>query len=186
MDLLIRAGCSPRVIRHCCTVRALAMEIAARCDADVELVSAGAMLHDIGRARTHRIDHMVAGANIARDLGLSEEIVGIIESHVGAGIDAAEAKNLGLPERDYVPHTLEARIVAHADNLVGNDRFRTLDECQQTYHVKGKDSLFLKVEALHRELSEVAGEDLDAMVLRMRGSVFTGPCARYISRYRIG
>ena len=45
-------------------------------------------------------------------------MLNIIERHIGAGITKEEAKSLGLPERSYMPQTLEEKIVAHADNLI--------------------------------------------------------------------
>ncbi len=54
-------------------------------------------------------------------LGLPETIVNIIERHLGAGIPKDEAIILGLPPKDYMPMSLEEKIVAHADNLIEND-----------------------------------------------------------------
>ena len=55
---------------------------------------------------------------MARDLGLHEKLVHIIERHIGAGIPEDEAKDLGLPEAHYIPETLEEKIVAYADKLI--------------------------------------------------------------------
>jgi uncharacterized protein len=85
---------------------------------DIRLVEAGAMLHDIGRSRSHDVDHAVKGAEIARELGLPEALIHIIERHIGAGIPDDEAKQLGLPPGHYVPETLEEKIVAYADKLI--------------------------------------------------------------------
>jgi len=117
---LHRVGCPENVIEHCLAVRDLAVEMAERCDADVDvdLVEVGAILHDIGRSKTHDLDHAVVGAEIVRELGYPEEVARIVERHIGAGITAEEARELGLPPKDYVPETLEEKIVAHADNLV--------------------------------------------------------------------
>jgi uncharacterized protein len=64
----------------------------------------------------------VAGVAIARNLGLPEKLVNIIECHIGAGITAREAARLGLPEKDYLPGTAEEKIVSYADNLVSGTR----------------------------------------------------------------
>jgi uncharacterized protein len=49
--------------------------------------------------------------------------VAIIRNHIGAGITKEEAVSLGLPEEDFLPRTLEEKIVAHADNLIkGTER----------------------------------------------------------------
>ena len=89
---------------------------------DRELVRRGGMLHDIGRSRTHDIRHAIAGVEIGRSLGLSEQLLLIIERHVGAGITASEAVRLGLPEKDYLPLSREEKIVSYADNLINGVR----------------------------------------------------------------
>ena len=76
------------------------------------------MLHDIGRCRTNGIDHAIIGAGMLKELGFSDEVTKIALRHIGAGIPKEEAKLLGLPPKDYIPLTLEEKIVAHADNLV--------------------------------------------------------------------
>jgi uncharacterized protein len=85
---------------------------------DIRLVEAGALLHDIGRSRSHEVDHAVKGAQIARELGLPDELIHIIERHIGAGIPDDEARKLGLPEGHYVPEALEEKVVAYADKLI--------------------------------------------------------------------
>jgi len=87
-------------------------------DVDIRLVESGALLHDIGRSRSHEVDHAARGAEIARELGLTENLVHIIERHIGAGIPEDEAQELGLPEAHYIPETLEEKIVAYADKLI--------------------------------------------------------------------
>ncbi len=89
---------------------------------DGELVRKGALLHDIGRSRTHDIAHALAGVEIGRSLGFSEQLLLIIERHIGAGITASEALRLGLPEKDYLPLTPEEKIVSYADNLISGVR----------------------------------------------------------------
>lgn len=119
-DLLVSAGCSRKVVDHCETVTAVAMQYVNQVSgADGELVLAGAMLHDIGRSQTHGIGHAQAGAAMCRDLGLSEDVARIVECHTGAGLTADECSLLGLLPIDCVPMTLEEKIVTNADNLVG-------------------------------------------------------------------
>ena len=85
---------------------------------DMEQIETGALLHDIGRTKTHTIKHAIEGAEILKSLNFPENIIKITIKHIGAGIPPNEAKILGLPPGDYMPHTLEEKIVAHADNLV--------------------------------------------------------------------
>jgi uncharacterized protein len=116
-DLLRRAGCDEGVIRHCRRVERSARRYISRVS-DARMVEDGALLHDIGRSKTHGIDHGQVGAAIARRLGVSPEVARIIECHIGAGLTADECTLLRLIPRDCMPRSLEERIVAHADNLV--------------------------------------------------------------------
>lgn len=121
--LLNRVGCSPRVIKHCIAVSKLASKLAMELlrkgiEVDLKLVKIGALLHDIGRSQTHSICHAIVGADIARTYNLPVSIIQIIERHIGSGIPACEARELGLPSRDFIPETLEEKIVTYTDNLV--------------------------------------------------------------------
>ncbi len=138
LELLIEAGCSSNVIDHCKAVAEYARKIAidikecaekkgTSIDIDIDAVFLGGMLHDIGRSKTHGIDHALMGARIAIENGLSDKLVNIIERHIGAGITKEEAAVLGLPEKDYLPVTIEEKIVAHADNLIHDGKVGTID-----------------------------------------------------------
>jgi uncharacterized protein len=119
-EILVQAGCSADVVAHCLAVSRLAQALAerARVAVDRELVRQGGLFHDIGRSRTHGIDHAIAGVEIAKRFGFPDGLLNIIERHIGAGITAGEAVRLGLPEKDYLPITAEEKIVSYADNLI--------------------------------------------------------------------
>ena len=125
---ILKELCPKNVVEHCLAVSDYAYELALAIknngyDVDVELVKLGGLLHDIGRSKTHGIDHGVVGAEILRALGFDERLALIAERHIGAGITKEEAIELGLPPKDYLPVTLEEKIVAHADNLIfGTER----------------------------------------------------------------
>jgi tRNA (cytidine56-2'-O)-methyltransferase len=157
------AGCSEDVITHCKAVRSFAVLIAEKAGADCMLVEAGALLHDIGRSRSQGMRHAIEGASIAKDLGLPRELVLIIERHMGAGIPRAEAVRLGLPEKDYVPRTLEEKIVAHADNLIDYDHRQPVEKEIKKAQSKGRAQLALRLRALHDDLSAICGQDLDTL-----------------------
>ena len=91
-------------------------------DVDMELVEIGAILHDIGRSKTHGPDHAAVGGEMVRRLGIAEPVACIVDRHVGAGIPEDEARALGLPEGVYVPETLEEKIVCYADKLIAGWR----------------------------------------------------------------
>ena len=119
LDTLKELKTSPHIIEHCKAVSQKALKLSSNFyEVDLDLVETGALLHDIGRSRTHSILHGVLGAEILKDHGFPVEIQKIAERHIGAGIPRNEAETLGLPPKDYLPITLEEKIVAHADNLV--------------------------------------------------------------------
>lgn len=128
IELLRKENTPENVIEHSQAVYNKAMKIAANFDeADPDLIRKGALLHDIGRSKTHGIRHAIEGVEIARKYGYSQDVLNIIERHIGAGITAEEAVKLGLPEKSYLPQTLEEKIVAHADNLVSGSEEVDID-----------------------------------------------------------
>lgn len=119
IELLIKENTPENVIEHSKAVCRKAMKIASNFEnVNYDLICKGSLLHDIGRSKTHGITHAIKGVEIAKRYGYGEDVLNIIERHIGAGITKKEARKLGLPEKSYVPQTLEEKIVAHADNLV--------------------------------------------------------------------
>lgn len=116
------------VIEHSKAVYKKAMVIAANFkNADKDLIKKGALLHDIGRSKTHGISHAVEGAKIVKQYGYPEEVQNIVERHIGAGITEKESVKLGLPKKSYIPQTIEEKIVAHADNLLSGTKDVDID-----------------------------------------------------------
>jgi uncharacterized protein (TIGR00295 family) len=139
------------VYDHIITVTEVAMRIADRIGLRGEsrkLVLAGALLHDVGRAITHGMDHAVKGAELLREDGFDERIVRIVERHIGAGLTAEEAESFGLPVGDYIPETIEEKIVALADNLVSDKRILKKGE-----YVRNIRKRFSKPEVIERHLA---------------------------------
>lgn len=159
--LLYECGCNDSVIAHCKAVSALAVKIANRCGGDVRLAEAGGLLHDLGRCKAHTIVHAVEGARIAREKGLPDALVNIIERHIGAGITRGEARTLGLPEKDYIPVTLEEKIVSHSDNLMAGVQRTGIKEAIAYLIREGHETAALRMLALHKELSAACGMDVD-------------------------
>lgn len=116
------------VIEHSKAVYKKAMVIAANFkNADKDLIKKGALLHDIGRSKTHGISHAIEGAKIVKQYGYPEEVQNIVERHIGAGITEEESVKLGLPKKSYIPQTIEEKIVAHADNLLSGTKDVDID-----------------------------------------------------------
>jgi uncharacterized protein/tRNA (cytidine56-2'-O)-methyltransferase len=162
--MLYDAGCKRRVVVHCCTVKAVAEEIIRNIKgADGRLVLAGAMLHDIGRSVDNSIMHASIGSDIIRKLGLPAALSEIVRKHTGAGLDDDDVREFGLPPGDYIPRTLEEKIVAHADNLVSDDRVVGHMHSVEKLRAKGAVRGAERVERLHWELSGLYGMDLDVI-----------------------
>lgn len=159
LDLLRRASCSLLVIKHCKAVSKLAVKVARELrgkgvKVDLELVRVGGLLHDIGRSKTHGIDHAVVGAEIARSFNLPPAIVRIVERHMGSGIPAEEAASLGLPERDFTPETLEEKIVTYSDKLIENNHEISFDEALKRFSDEFGEShaIVNRFKRIHSEL----------------------------------
>jgi uncharacterized protein len=165
LRLLSEAGCSTRVIAHCKAVSALAVKFAESCekkglDVNVTLVEVGALLHDIGRSKTHGVDHAVVGVEIAKSLSLPESIVSIIECHIGGGIAAEEAKDLGLPMKNYFPATLEEKLVSYADKLIEGAHVVPIERTIEQFSRRlGKHHPAIdRIVRLHEELLPLIGD----------------------------
>ncbi len=123
---------------------------------DIELVVIGAILHDIGRSRTHDIRHGIEGAYLCEKYGLDERIIRIIKTHIGAGISSDDAIALGLPAGDYVPKNLEEKIVAHADNMVEDDTIVSISTKIKILQKKGRDEKVIRrIVALNDEITKM-------------------------------
>jgi uncharacterized protein len=165
LKLLSRSGCSSQVINHCKKVATIATEIAEATqkrgsNVNVKLVKIGALLHDIGRSKTHTIDHVIKGAEIAKALGLPSPLVSIIERHAGSGISLLEAKKLGWPIKSYMPQTVEEKIVAYADKLVEGGREVPIERSirKLSNELGDKHPSIRRMKELHREFSHLTGK----------------------------
>ena len=120
IDLLRQAGVSEKDIAHSIKVAEKGLEIASRIprNLDMELVGRGALFHDLGKAKTHEIEHGKLGAEMGAAIGLPPAITPVMEKHIRGGLSAEEAVELGLPVKDYTLSTLEERIIIYADRLV--------------------------------------------------------------------
>ncbi|MCD6538071.1 TIGR00295 family protein [Candidatus Bathyarchaeota archaeon] len=168
IEILRESGCSPNVIRHCRAVAEIAVKIALKCrergiPVDLELIRIGALLHDLGRSKTHSVHHPIVGAKIAEELGLPEAIIRIIKRHIGGGLTAEEAAELGWPVENYLPETLEEKIVTYADKLVDGDKVVPLEKTIEEFKRKlGEDHPSIKrIMNLHREIMELCGGSIE-------------------------
>jgi len=155
------------IVRHCQAVAMAAKIMADEAErrgrvVDKQAVIAGALLHDIGRTRSQTVMHGAQGAEILEEEGVDKEVVEIVRRHVGAGIAPEEAKKLGLPDFDYIPRTLEERIVCFADKMVDADKVRPFGEEVHRFTAKSHD--VGRLLALKRGLAEELGVDPEKLI----------------------
>jgi len=163
IQLLIKNGCSPRIISHCQAVAKLAAEIAMKIqsrgiEVDLKLVEVGALLHDIGRSKTHSVNHGIAGAQIAQSAGMPESVVRIIKRHVGGGFTPEEAERFGWPKDVYAPTTLEEKIVSYSDKRIEQLKTVPIEVEIQKLQAEGHGEAAERVRKLHEEISKLLGD----------------------------
>jgi len=167
LELHRKHGSNSKIIEHCKTVsevsEVLVEEIARRGGTvDAKAVKAGALLHDIGRSEVQTVEHGARGAAILKKEGVESKVVEIVRRHVGAGISPEEARSLGLPDFDYIPRTLEQRIVCFSDKMVDSDTVRPFDGEVQRFVRKGHD--VARLLALKNGLEEDLGADPERVI----------------------
>ena len=123
---------------------------------DRQFVEEAAMLHDIGIFKTDApgieclgtepyILHGRIGAELLRADGYPRH-ARVCERHTGAGITLKEIieQNIPLPHQDFLPETLEEKVVCYADKFYSKshlDRIRTIEQAEQSIAKHGADGL---------------------------------------------
>ncbi len=163
LNFLRQSGCTVSVIKHCEAVRKLAVEMAEACigkglNVNLKLVEIGALLHDIGRSKTHSVHHAIVGAEIAKKIGLSEKVISIIKRHVGGGITAEEAKRLGWPSGSYIPQTIEEKIVSYADKLIEGSKRVSIEKTIEKLSRELPPEAIRRIQKMHEEMSALIGD----------------------------
>lgn len=82
-ELKFRTSYGQNVLKHSTEMAQMAGMVAEEIGADVRVVKIATLLHDIGKAVTHKIEgkHHHIGAELARKYGMKEEIAHAIEAH---------------------------------------------------------------------------------------------------------
>ncbi len=151
------------VRRHSEKVADKAIEIARKIrkvQVDMNLIEIGALLHDIGRTKTHGFKHALIGGKILKQRGFSNKLARICETHILGGLDKEDAKKVGLPEKNYLPLTLEEKIICLADkHMAGTREVSIQDRFNKWFHKYGKTQLLLKskknIEKIQKEIEEL-------------------------------
>ncbi len=160
--MLETAGTPSHVIDHCINVTRIAMRLGSQLKfkgykVNMRLMEAGALLHDIGRSETHGIDHAVKGAQILESMGMPDKLTRLVEVHIGGGIPAHEAEEMGLPHKNYFAKTLEEKIVAYADKLVKGRNEVPIEVTIEEYREQhGEDHPSVeRLQILHNEITKL-------------------------------
>ena len=158
-----------KVLEHSKAVQKVALRIAEEIVAnghhvDIKFLIGACLLHDIGRFKTGKdgkniIQHGILGAEILRKEGLEERYALVCERHIGSGIDKKDIQEQGLdlPLEDYIPESIEEKIVNYADSLIFRDKEITIEQVYERYKKFG-EKVVEKTKRLHEEIEKLRGK----------------------------
>ena len=148
------------LLLHSSQVRQKALEIAASSPVpvDLEIVSTGAMLHDIGIGKCHApsilcegqepyIRHGILGAEMLRQYDpVLEFYARICERHTGSGLTVGDiqSQHLPLPPKDFLPETPEEKLICLADKFYsksGDMQEKKLEQIRRSMEKFGPDAI---------------------------------------------
>ena len=114
------------------------------------------MLHDIGIFRCDAagiqcfgtepyICHGRIGAELLRSEGFPRH-ARVCERHTGAGITKAQiiVQNLPLPQQDFLPETMEEKVICYADKFFSKthlDREKTIEQAEKSLSKFGDEGV---------------------------------------------
>lgn len=133
-----RTSYGQSLMAHTIEVIRIGEVLAAEVGADVQLVKRAALLHDVGKVLTHRIDlphHHISG-QVARKYLLDEKLVNAIEAH----------------HLDIEPQSVEAVLVYIADAISGSRPGARKDSYEQYIQ---------RIEGIENAAKDVAGDKIE-------------------------
>ena len=163
-ELLKKLKVPYNVRRHSLKVAEKALDIAEKIklkEINMDLIEIGSFLHDIGRSKTHGFNHAFIGAKIIRERGLPEPLAKICETHILGGLDKEDAKQIGLPVRDFLPSTLEEKIICLADKYIAGTKEVSIEQRFKKWFEKyGKTQILIKakerIEKIQKEIESLS------------------------------
>jgi ribonuclease Y len=149
--LQYRTSYGQNVLKHLVESAHIAAALAAEIGVDSTVAKRGAFLHDIGKAVTHEIEgsHAIIGAEIARRLKESPEVVHCIESHHG----------------EVEQHSIDAVLAQIADSISGG-RPGARRESLETYvkRLERLEEICTAQEGVVKTFAMQAGREVRVMV----------------------
>ena len=138
-ELKFRTSYGQNVLLHSTEMAHMAGMIAEEIGANVRVTKTATLLHDIGKAVTHKIEgkHHHIGAELARKYGMSEDIVHAIEAHHD-DIDATTPEALVVRVCDALSAARPGARNISAENFV--ERMRDLENVATSF--KGIDKAY--------------------------------------------
>lgn len=151
-------------LRHILMIhsRAVMERALAICDRHRELnldrifIVEAAMLHDVGVFRCNApgilcygsepyICHGRIGAEMLRQAGFSRH-ARVCERHTGAGLTSTEIikQNLPLPHEDFLPETMEEKLICYADKFYSKSsicRVKTMEQAERSLSKFGEEGV---------------------------------------------
>ncbi len=123
---------------------------------DRQFIEEAAMLHDIGIIKTDApgiqcfgtepyIRHGLLGAEMLRAEGFPRH-ARVCERHTGAGLSESDitGRNLPLPHQDFLPETMEEKLICYADKFFSKthlDREKTIEQAEKSLAKFGEEGL---------------------------------------------
>lgn len=149
--LRLRTSYGQNVLEHLVECALLAAQLAAETGTDVDVARRGAFLHDVGKALTAEVPgtHAMVGADLARRLGESEDVVNAIAAH----------------HDEVPPQTVEAVLVQVADAIsASRPGARREDLDQYVERMDKLEQLVTEHDGVRRALAMSAGREVRVVV----------------------
>jgi uncharacterized protein len=147
-----------KILAHSQAVKKRSLEMAHDLvGVNIQFLSVSALLHDIGRFHypppgiESAVRHGVFGADLLRAEGFPD-IAQAVERHVGSGITRTEARAFGLPDRSFMPQSVEEKILCLADSLTFGTRRGSIEEVLMRYRKEVGEYLAKRTIRLHTAL----------------------------------
>jgi uncharacterized protein (TIGR00295 family) len=177
LELLVEYGQGSTWVNHCLAVADSASRLGRALEGpyaiDRDYLWSSALLHDIGRYVTHDpIRHGVEGYKLLSRLGHEKEAF-VCVSHVLFGLKASEAVQFGLPDHDFIPHTIEQRLVPLVDLMTEGVHATTLERRFSSLRKRYVENSYLmnrldRAQQIARsfliEISEALGESAEKII----------------------